>query len=68
MPGYACGEDEAPDVSRPEASRGRDLGQHQLGWTAPETFEVRECPLIVLNGEWHHRQFAERDLDALEGR
>jgi predicted metal-dependent peptidase len=24
------------------------------------------CLLIVLNEEWHHRQFAERDLDALE--
>jgi hypothetical protein len=26
---------------------------------------VRECLLIVLNEEWHHRLFAERDLDAL---
>jgi hypothetical protein len=24
--------------------------------------------LIVLNEEWYHRQFAERDLDALEAR
>ncbi|HEY5515076.1 MAG TPA: DinB family protein, partial [Pengzhenrongella sp.] len=36
------------------------------GWPPPKSFPVRECPLIVLNEEWHHRQFAERDLDALE--
>jgi uncharacterized damage-inducible protein DinB len=35
------------------------------GWPPPESFEVRECLLVVLNEEWHHRQFAERDLDAL---
>ncbi|MGZ4441780.1 MAG: DinB family protein [Nocardioidaceae bacterium] len=35
------------------------------GWPPPESFPVRECLLIVLNEEWHHRQFAERDLDAL---
>jgi hypothetical protein len=36
------------------------------GWPPPESFAVRECLLIVLNEEWHHRQFAERDLDAVE--
>ena len=36
------------------------------GWPPPRSFEVRECLLIVLNEEWHHRQFAERDLDKLE--
>ena len=36
------------------------------GWPPAESFPVRECLLIVLNEEWHHRQFAERDLDALE--
>jgi hypothetical protein len=36
------------------------------GWPPPESFAVRECLLIVLNEEWHHRLFAERDLDALE--
>jgi hypothetical protein len=35
------------------------------GWPSSESFPVRECLLIVLNEEWHHRQFAERDLDAL---
>jgi hypothetical protein len=35
-------------------------------WPPSQSFEVRECLLVVLNEEWHHRQFAERDLDALE--
>jgi hypothetical protein len=38
------------------------------GWPPPVSFEVRECLLVVLNEEWHHRLFAERDLDALEAR
>jgi len=35
------------------------------GWPPPQSFQVSECLLIVLNEEWHHRQFAERDLDVL---
>ena len=35
------------------------------GWPPPESIPVRQCLLIVLNEEWHHRKFAERDLDAL---
>ena len=35
------------------------------GWPPPKSFPVRQCLLIVLNEEWHHRLFAERDLDAL---
>lgn len=30
-----------------------------------ESFPVRECLLIVRNEEWHHRRFAERDLESL---
>lgn len=37
-----------------------------VGWPPAESFPVRECLLIVLNEEWHHRLFAERDLDVLE--
>jgi len=29
---------------------------------------VHECLLVVLNEEWQHRQFAERDLTVLESR
>jgi hypothetical protein len=36
------------------------------GWPpAGESFLVRECLLVVLNEEYHHRLFAERDLAAL---
>ncbi|WP_299445500.1 DinB family protein [uncultured Phycicoccus sp.] len=38
------------------------------GWPEPVSFPVRECLLTILNEEWWHRRFAERDLDALESR
>jgi uncharacterized damage-inducible protein DinB len=39
------------------------------GWPDEgETFPVRECLLVVLNEEWWHRTFAERDLAVLEER
>jgi uncharacterized damage-inducible protein DinB len=38
------------------------------GWPRPLSYPVRECLLIVLNEEWHHRLFAERDLAVLEAR
>ena len=38
------------------------------GWPQPRSYPVRECLLCILNEEWHHRLYAERDLDALEAR
>jgi hypothetical protein len=38
------------------------------GWPPPRSFPVRECLLIILNEEWEHRRYAERDLQALEER
>ncbi|MER5429989.1 DinB family protein [Streptomyces sp. NPDC002588] len=39
------------------------------GWPDEgETFVVRECLLVVLNEEWWHRRYAERDLAVLEER
>jgi DinB superfamily/Pentapeptide repeats (8 copies) len=38
------------------------------GWPPPRSFPVRECLLIVLNEEWEHRLYAERDLAILERR
>ncbi|MCI3270556.1 DinB family protein [Streptomyces cylindrosporus] len=32
------------------------------------SFPVRQCLLVVLNEEWWHRMYAERDLAVLEGR
>jgi hypothetical protein len=36
------------------------------GWPPCRSFPVRECLLTVLNEEWEHRLYAERDLDALQ--
>ncbi|NUR87132.1 MAG: DinB family protein [Nonomuraea sp.] len=36
------------------------------GWPRLEDFPVKECLHIVLNEEWEHRLYAERDLTALE--
>jgi uncharacterized damage-inducible protein DinB len=38
------------------------------GWPRPRSYPVRECLLIVLNEEWEHRLYAERDLAVLESR
>jgi hypothetical protein len=38
------------------------------GWPPPRSFPVRECLLTVLNEEWEHRLYAERDLTALANR
>ncbi|WP_310528291.1 DinB family protein [Nocardioides sp.] len=36
------------------------------GWPQLEEFPLTQCLFIVVNEEWHHRLYAERDLDALE--
>jgi uncharacterized damage-inducible protein DinB len=38
------------------------------GWPQSRSYPVRECLLCILNEEWEHRLYAERDLDALETR
>jgi len=38
------------------------------GWPESRSYPVRDCLLIILNEEWEHRFYAERDLDALETR
>src|SRR6516165_187 len=38
------------------------------GWPPPRSFSVRECLLVILNEEWEHRLYAERDLQVLEAR
>ena len=37
-----------------------------LGWPPPESFLLRTCLRVVLNEEWEHRRYAERDLSAIE--
>ena len=36
------------------------------GWPRPISYPVRTCLRVVLNEEWQHRLYAERDLAALE--
>jgi hypothetical protein len=38
------------------------------GWPPPRSFPVRECLRCILNEEWEHRLYAERDLAVLEAR
>jgi hypothetical protein len=38
------------------------------GWPPARSFPVRECLLVILNEEWEHRLYAERDLTALQAR
>ena len=43
-----------------------DVTRIEPGWPQMENFPVKECLRIVLNEEWQHRLYAERDLDTLE--
>jgi DinB superfamily len=38
------------------------------GYPEPESFPVRRCLGAVVNEEWEHRLYAERDLDVLGSR
>jgi DinB superfamily/Pentapeptide repeats (8 copies) len=38
------------------------------GWPEPRSYPVRTCLLIILNEEWLHRLYAERDLGVLAER
>lgn len=43
-----------------------EVTRTEPGWPQAENFPVRQCLRIVLNEEWEHRLYAERDLTALE--
>lgn len=43
-----------------------EVTRTEPGWPCEEGFPVQECLRIVLNEEWEHRLFAERDLTALQ--
>jgi hypothetical protein len=43
-----------------------EVTRSEPGWPRVEDFPLKECLRIVLNEEWQHRLYAERDLDALE--
>jgi len=43
-----------------------EVTRTEPGWPQVENFPVKECLRIVLNEEWEHRLYAERDLTYLE--
>ncbi|HEY2791051.1 MAG TPA: DinB family protein [Micromonosporaceae bacterium] len=43
-----------------------DVSCTEPGWPNIEKFPLKQCLLIVLNEEWEHRGFAERDLTRLD--
>jgi uncharacterized damage-inducible protein DinB len=44
---------------------GETVTRTEPGWPQIEDFPLSQCLFIVVNEEWHHRLYAERDLDAL---
>lgn len=44
-----------------------EVTRTEPGWPQAEAFPVKECLSIVLNEEWEHRLYAERDLAKIEG-
>jgi len=51
-----------------ESLAGHTTPVEGFEWPPPVSFPVRECLLVVLNEEWEHRLYAERDLAVLETR
>ena len=43
-----------------------DVTRTEPGWPRIESFPLKECLHLVLNEEWEHRLYAERDLTVLE--
>jgi len=43
-----------------------EVTRTEPGWPQIENFPLKECLRIVLNEEWEHRLYAERDLTALQ--
>ncbi|MGH8891747.1 MAG: hypothetical protein ACRDWY_00325 [Actinomycetes bacterium] len=55
--------------ARPSLNVVLDLRRQAVdgpGWPEPRSYPMRECLLCILNEEWEHRLYVERDLNALE--
>jgi hypothetical protein len=48
-----------------ESLAGCTMAVEAPGWPEPRSYPVRDCLLVILNEEWEHRRYAERDLDVL---
>lgn len=49
-----------------EKLKSRTVPVSEPGWPESRSYPVRECLLCILDEEWQHRQYAERDLDRLD--
>jgi hypothetical protein len=49
-----------------ESLDGHTVPVEAPGWPPSQSFPIRKCLLIILNEEWEHRRYAERDLAVLE--
>ena len=49
----------------PTSSSRPTVTRTEPGWPQVEDFPLKQCLRIVLNEEWEHRLYAERDLTAL---
>jgi hypothetical protein len=49
-----------------DAQLASQVTRTEPGWPRAESFPLKECLGIVLNEEWEHRLYAERDLALLE--
>lgn len=49
-----------------EAQLASEVTRTEPGWPRREHFPLKQCLRIVINEEWEHRLYAERDLTALE--
>jgi hypothetical protein len=53
-------------TSRSMARSGSTVPVPDPGWPTSKSYPVLEVLGRIVNEEWWHRQFAERDLDALD--
>ena len=51
-----------------EALEGHTTPVDAPGWPPPKRYAIRSCLRVVLNEEWQHRLYAERDFDVLDDR
>jgi hypothetical protein len=48
-----------------ESLAGHTTAVEGPGWPESRSYPVQNCLRVILNEEWEHRRYAERDLDAL---
>jgi hypothetical protein len=53
-------------ASLTEEQLASEVGMTEPGWPLRESFPFKTCLFIVVNEEWQHRLYAERDLALLE--